>query len=152
MKFLYSVLIFFSFIGCKDNFDNQKKLINSFVRDVILNNSYTSDEVLKFINLDSTSAENKKELVLLIIDENVKFLREKIQSEDSNYLILSDKEAKKKEIDPNFQFDDYSKVYHLIIKRKVITSFVIKDNKIISFSYNIIKNKKSPRTPLLLFK
>lgn len=149
MKFFY-YLVLFSFLGCKPNPNNEIKMIDSFITEVILNNNYTTNDLLKFINLNKHSEENKKEFMFIIIDENIKFLKEKIQYDNMNYEVLSDKEVKKQKIETNFLFDDYTKVYHLLINKKVITSFVFEDGKILSFSYNLIKNKNQSRTPLLL--
>lgn len=149
MKLLYT-LILFSFLGCKSNTNSEVKMINSFITEVILNNNYTSNDLLKFIKFNNFLGGDKKEFIFTIIDENVKFLRDKIQSENMNYKILSDEDVKKQKIESNFQFEDYTKVYHLITNNKIITSFVFDNDKILSFSYNIIKNKNLPKTPLLL--
>ena len=81
---------------------------------------------------------------------NIEVLNDAIIKANSAYTILSHIEAKEKNIDPNFEFNDYSSVYHLVVDKKVITSFVMKDDKIVSFSYHMIKNKDRPRTPMLL--
>lgn len=149
MKFSY-ILILFSLLGCKSNQNDEVKMIDSFITEIILNYNYTSNDLLKFIKLNNFSDGDKKEIIFMIIDENIKFLREKLQNENMSYEILTHEEVKKQKIDFNFQFEDYSKVYHLIKNNKIITSFIFDNDKIISFSYNVIKNKKQPKTPLLL--
>jgi translation elongation factor EF-Ts len=150
MKTLCTIALTFIFLNCNNNYIDDKKMINDFVTEIILNKNYTSYELLKFIKSDNLDVENKKEIMFSIIDENIKFIRKKNQKKNSEYRIISHKEIKKEKIILNFQFDDYTKVYHLVSKREVLTSFIIDNNKIISFSYNIIKNKNSYKTPLLL--
>lgn len=149
MRILYC-LVLFSFLGCKSKPNNEIKMINSFITEVILNNNYTTNDLFKFINLNKHTVADKKEIIFIIIHKEIKFLKQKIQLDDINYEIFSEKEVKKQKIESNFLFDDYTKVYHLLINKKVITSFVVENGKILSFSYNLIKNKNQSRTPLLL--
>jgi hypothetical protein len=150
MKFLYSLFFFLLFISCKFNLKSEKKIIHSFITQVILNDKYTYDDLFKFIERKDTSVKIKGDLMLRFIDTNIKFLRKQINNVNSDYQILSDKEAKAQKIDLNFIFTNYSKVYHLIINNNVVTSFVLNKKQIISFSYNIRKGENAPRTPFLL--
>ncbi len=147
MKFIYYYLIsLFFFIGCGDYRNKNKQMIGSFIKEIILNQRYTNNDLKKFVDLDETNNNFKNKIIRM----NTKFLKESIEKNNMEYKLFSDKEIRKQKIKSNFEFNDYDKVYHLVIKSKVITSFIIEKDKIISFSYNIIKNKRIPRTPLLL--
>lgn len=134
------------FISCVDNTDKHKKLIQSFVDEVLIN----KENISSYIELNSELPSNKKDALEDLMNVNVELLNDVIKKTNGKYKILSHSEVKGKNIDPNFEFDDYSSVYHLIVDKEIITSFILKDDKIVSFSYNMVKNKTKPRTPLLL--
>lgn len=137
--------------SCCMNQKNDKKIINSFLKEIIINNDSKVENIFNFLHIQKErSTKERKFITDTIIDENIKYLKKELKNSRNEYVVLSDSQTKEQLIDPNFVYEDYSHVYHLIIDRKVITSFIIDKNKIVSFSYNIIKNKDSKNTPLIL--
>jgi hypothetical protein len=77
-------------------------------------------------------------------------LRQNLSKNDS-IKIFTHNELIKNQVNFSFNYKYYSKVYYIIGDNKnVITTIIVDSRKVISFSYNIIKNINKPKTPLLL--
>lgn len=148
MKKLSIIIITIIITGCsKEN--KEINIIKKFLNEIELNKEFDFFESKKFIEYNYLDSEKEKKISLLI-NENIKILKKQI-SECESYKILTHKQLLKNKLKLNFTYNDYSRVYHLIDNNNsVITTFIFGSKGIISFSYNIIKNKNKHRTPLLL--
>jgi len=144
------ILFFISliFIQC-DSESHETKLVNDFVKEVLLEVNSPFSSTNKFISYN-VELENNIQITSLLIEENIKDLYEKLKKNGFEYQIASHQEIKNLKISINFKYDDLSKVYHLISKGEIITSFIVEDGRIISFSYNLIKNRNHHITPFIL--
>lgn len=126
------------------------ELIVKFLNEVELNNSFDFLETKKFIEYNNFKDSKKEDVVSLLINENIKLLRRDLNNQKP-YRVLTHQQAFRNGIELNFTFSDYSKVYHVVTDNNdIITTIVFGSKKIISFSYNIIKNIDKPKTPFLL--
>lgn len=149
MKELLLILVLIS-SSCNSK-NSEKEFIKRFVIEIIFNDDFSFTETKKFIKYGELTDEQEKNIAPLI-KENVKLIKEKLSS-ISDYKIFSNKELSDNSIDVNFVYKrNNDKVFHLVKNNDVITSFVLRKNRIISFSYNIRKNVNSPKTPLILNK
>ena len=146
MKKVTVILILF-ILGC--NTQNQDiKLINNFIDDVVLRKNTTNKEPTRFIGFSKKISKEKKEIFNLFIDENIKFLRKELN--ENKYVVVSNEDIKSFNINFIYKIQDLEKVYHLVTNDKVITTFIIRKGKIISFFHNIVKGNSKNRTPLML--
>ena len=144
-----SVILILLVLGCnKQNTDI--KLINNFIGEVVLSKNGTYKESSRFIGFDKKISKEKKEVFNLFIDENIKFLRKELIN--NKYVVVSNDNLKDLDINFIYKIQNLEKVYHLVSNDKVVTTFIIKNGKIISFFYNIVKGNSKKRTPLMLNK
>jgi hypothetical protein len=149
MKNLSIILITIITITSCSRDNNEIKIIKKFLNEIELNKEFDFLESKKFIEYNYLDSEKEK-VISLLINENIKMLKKEI-NEHKPYEILTHKQALKKKLKLNFTYNNYSKVYHVIDNEEnVITTFILSSKKIISFSYNIVKHRDKPKTPLLL--
>ena len=124
-------------------------LIESFIKEIILEEDFKFSNTKKFINYNNDFLQNEA-VFGEIMFETIKYLRKELANHNLHYEILSDQQTKKNNIDPNFKYHDSAKVYHVLVNNKVMTSFVIEEDKIALYSYNLSKSRSKPNTPHLL--
>lgn len=147
MKELLLILVLIS-SNCNGQ-SSEKKLIKKFVSEIILNDDFSFTESKKFINYGELTEEQEKNIEPLI-KENVRLIKKELNG-TSDYEVFSDKELSNNSIDANFIYEkNNDRVFHLVKNNHVITSFILRENKLISFCYNIRKNVNRPKTPLIL--
>jgi hypothetical protein len=149
MKNLIFVIVsILSINGCSEK-KQEKLLIEKFLNEIKLNKEFKFLDSKRFIKYNDLDIEKEK-VISFLINENIKLLRKDLNKQKS-YNVLTHKQSLKDKIKFNFIYSDYSKVYYVIgDNNNIITAIIIDSNKIISFSYNIIKNRDKPRTPFLL--
>jgi hypothetical protein len=146
-KTIIFVLLITTIWGCKSQ-KTDTELIDDFVKEIILNKNSTPTEFEKYFNYSSIKEVKKKSVLILFIKENIKFLRKELG--DKKYLIVSNNEFVKKNINFIYNLQDSQKVYHLVLNDNAVTTFILKDKKIISFFYNIVKGNTNRRTPFII--
>lgn len=123
--------------------NDKKEVINKFIEEVILNESYDLSKISKFININTDS---------LISDSNtykqLKFHIDLFRHEisDNKFKIITHKESKNifKEYhkEHNIVYKNSNEIFWLVSKGKLITFIIISENnKIISFYPGLIKFK-----------
>lgn len=149
MKNLFIFIIsIYSISGCSET-KSEKALINKFINEIKFNKEFNFLDSKKYIIYNSMNLK-KEEFISLLINENIKLLRQNLSKNDS-IKIFTHNELIKNQVNFSFNYKDYSKVYYVIGDNKnVITTIIVDSRKVISFSYNIIKNINKPKTPLLL--
>lgn len=149
MKNIILIAITLTFCNQKNQNFNEK-LISSFCTEVILNDEVTFLDTIEYIEFspEFINDRSKHAVVMSILkDLRVQLLK------NHDYETLDHKTFLKNKKFETIKFsNEYknSNTYHLLSNDSLITSFIVKDKKIISFSYNIIKTKNQVRTPLIL--
>jgi len=128
--------------------NDKKEVINKFIEEVILNESYDISKINKFININTdslTSSSNTYKQLKFYID----LFRNEIS--DNKFKIITYKEFKStfKEYhkEHNMVYKKVDEVFWLVSKGRLITFVIINENnKIISFYSGLIKssNKINP--------
>ena len=158
MKSIIIIIVLFLF-SCQTQENKDKELIESFIKEIVLKKGVSFSDTKKYIHYGKKMLEREEFQegiieVLYAILEDIRY-PEKF-NKPINYKILSYKEAEKdSEININYHtrysiYKSYSRVYHLVADKEIWTSFIIEDDKIISFCYGIIKSENQPREPWLL--
>ncbi|TYP98807.1 hypothetical protein C7447_102122 [Tenacibaculum adriaticum] len=147
----YTILLLLTFSFCKNDLNFNKRLVESFCEKIILNDNITFYDTTKYVRYSSEflDSKNKHEIVMSIL----KNLRTQLSKNNNDYEIINHEKLLKTNNFKVLKFsNEYKKLntYHLISRDSIITSFIIRDRKIISFSYNIIKNIDQVKTPLIL--
>ncbi len=144
MEKIFLILFCSVFFSCESQ-ERDKKLINSFVNDIIFTNEYEFKELNRYIIFDDKILKDdvKKKFMIELIDSSIVELKANLKSQDNSYKILTHKELLKNNIYSNFKYHDYSKVYYLLIDNKITNPFIIENNKILSFFYGLTKHKKN---------
>lgn len=134
------------FSSCQSKKISDKSIAKSFIDEVVIKNKdYNS-----YINLNEKISDEKMNSLNNLIKFQLEFLKNELSKGDYNYELLSHQGVINKNINTKFEYIDYSKVYHVVINNKIITSVIIDNKKVISFFYNLVKNKNSTRTPMIL--
>lgn len=141
-------------ISCKGQ-ENDIKIIDGFIQNIVLQDSTISnmDTLNTYLDTNNSHLKSEKEKFFLstYIKAEIKSLKTKIIESDSNYKVYAHNELIENHIKFNYKYKKLSKVYHLVDNNmEVITSFVIENNKIKSFTYGIVKTKTQPYGPWLL--
>lgn len=121
----------------------EKALIRNFLKIIVLNENFSQQELNKYFNYFDNE-KNKIKALNIFVKENIKYVRGKLINK--NYHLVT----QTSEI--NFVYDKTKNehIYHLIIKGKVITTFIVEGDKIKSFFYNVVKVNTMKRTPFIL--
>lgn len=130
------------------NFD--QTLVDLFCTDIILNDDVTFLDTIEYIEFSPEFIDDKSKhrvVMSILKDLRIQLLK------NNDYKTLDHKTFLKNKNFETLKFShEYkdSNTYHLLSNDSLITSFIVKNKKIISFSYNIIKTKNQIRTPLIL--
>jgi hypothetical protein len=141
------IFIIFSLISCGNN-KNEKKLVEEFVENYIVNNdNYNFKGIDKYIHFSNKKKEEKIELAKTILKLKI----QEISSFD-NYKILNHTDLTndiKNKINVIYNKD---KLYYLIINNEIKMFFIVEEMKIISFVSGLQKNKKTNLYPVFFNK
>lgn len=152
MKNIILIILTLTFFNQKKiNFN--KKLVNYFCTELILNDKFSFLDTTKYIEYSPKIIKNEKDdqsfVMSLLNDLKTDLLK------NNDYKIMDHKTFQKSK---NFKTLKFSKEYkssntvHIISKDILITSFIIENKKIISFTCNMIKREDQVRTPFILNK
>ena len=139
MKFFFLILSLI-LLSCNYNQNKEKKLIYDFVNEVVLKDNIKGKRLLNYLNYS-------KDIDTESLKEIIKELKTMISKD---FVVLEHTALKKQNISIDFKFSDYRKVYHLVSNKKIVTTFVVDEGKIISFFYAIRKHKTDSLYPALL--
>ncbi|WP_147376136.1 hypothetical protein [Ichthyenterobacterium magnum] len=150
MKKIFIIFFCIAIFSCQSQ-DKNKETIIKFINNIVLNSNYDSSDLEYYLDIDKETLEdkNKKDFFISLMDDNIIDIKQKIDKNELNYIILSNKEAIEKGITSNLIYNDYSKVYYVIVENKIITPIIIKNDKIVSFFYGLTKKENESR-PMLL--
>ena len=151
-KYILLIYCLVTLVGYGQEMD--KKLIKSFIDDYILKekcldleniNIYTS------FNLSDHKDQIKRSYFVAYIQTKIASLKFDLMINNLDYNIISKQDIDESMSEINIGYKNYSNVYHLICQDKILTSFVIKEEKIISFFYyDIVKTENSTKKPFIL--
>ena len=136
------IILIFVLTFCENKkVDFEKKIIGSFCTEVILNHKASFNDTTNYIEYSNTFLQNERKhtIVMSILND----IKNRILK-SNKYEIINHKDLLKT---PNFKEVKFSNEYknsntfHLISNDSLITSFITKNKKIISFTSNIIKTK-----------
>lgn len=140
------VIVIISIIGQNNN----EILINDFVEKFLLNENYDVNKIENWVNIKPetlTRIKNEK-------NEYFQYVMDNIQnevSEGDGYTIVNHtlmaKDSRSKNL--NLNYDKMENVYYLLSGEKIVTTIIIRNNKIISFYYAISK-KEDRNYPAIL--
>jgi len=122
--------------------NDKKEMINKFIEEVILNESYDISKINKFINIntDSLISDSNTYKHLKI---NVDLIRYEIIKNNNEFEIVTYNEFKDKQEGFNIVYPNTNEIFCIISNdNKLITPIIIGENdKIISFYTGLIKSK-----------
>ena len=118
----------------------KKEVINKFVEEVILNESYDLSKINKFININTDSlisdSNTYKQLKF-----NIDLIRYDIINNNNKFKIVTYKKFKNTFREYNIVYKNTNEIFCILSNDELITPFIIDENdKIISFYSGLIKN------------
>ncbi|MFV0539750.1 MAG: hypothetical protein ACK5MZ_00740 [Aestuariibaculum sp.] len=148
--FFTTILCLFLANTCQVNKEKQEKdFIKSFVDNILIKKNQNQQDWNDYLELNNNLSEEKKEILNVIIRHEISVLNETLYKNDNKFRILGYKELKHNSLTPNLKLDSLDDVYFLTSNNRILVPIIIKNKKIISFSYGMTKNTKYSY-PLLL--
>lgn len=151
MKFIYPVALFISIIfsSCYSQEEKDTILIKKFIENVILVKNENPKIWNEYLHLNNSLEKEEDEVQNKIIKQHIYSISDSIIKADNIYDVIPYNEISSYSIESDIVYHNYSKVYLLVINKKVITPIIIEDDKIISFFYALRKHKDKS-SPVLL--
>lgn len=148
MKVLFLIFLTVTFINCS-NIEEDKLIIKKFLNTVKVTEKFedlNTGEFFKKIDLKSRNSGK----ILEVLNYEINNLNLYLNKND-NIRVLSHEEFSILQLDFNFSYSDFAKVFYILgEKNKVITTIILEEKKIISFTHNIRKEPNQLITPLIL--
>ena len=130
---------------------NDEVNIDSFMKNVILNKSFKVEGIDKYVTINKEVLNSKKNELYQILNMNIDDIRKSLDDCGSEYKIVQHYKLEKKQLSEyRLEYNDYDKVYYVLCNQKIVTSIVIKDDKIVSFFTTLKKFENQNYKPWLL--
>lgn len=149
--FLILLLAALLWSSCEEE-NASKKIVNSFVETIILNEEASEKSITDFIAFNPKLSEEDQiksiELTRLVMGE----IRDELKDCEHAYRIISYKELSQEPlISYQFEYSDMENVYFLTCNNQVLAPIVVKNNKVIAFYTQLNKTRESSFKPYLLY-
>lgn len=151
MKHLIITLSILLFCKCSHSQDSNIQIIDSFVKNVVLSESFNFENVSKYVNLNETSLGVNRDDASKILEMNLDDIKLNIFACKNFYQI-----TKHSNVDTelsrnyNLSYVNYDEVYYLLCDDKIITPIIVQHGKIVSFFIRLKKAKSQQAIPWLL--
>ena len=150
MKIQKSIIfsLFFIISSCNSK-DNNRILIDNFIKEVIIKNNKNHEDWSEYIQFSDNLEKSKKKQLTAIIQLRINHLNNQLK-ENNQFSIVKYKDSFNKKYNLNFKYSgDYSKVYFIICNSRPITPIIVENDKIVCFFYGISKSRKNSQPWLL---
>lgn len=122
--------------SCSQNKKNDVKLLDSFLRNIVLNKNYSDSGLLKYFSVEESNTE-----IINLLKFQVEFLKNALKDNQNDYKIISHAELSKYKLSSNLEYKNYNEVFYLLSNKEIIAPLIIEGDKLISISFGIYKTE-----------